>query len=144
MPTLALINGDAIGHGLLLALCHDLRIQNNVPSASLWICDGSSGPGGPTPRVASLVKARLSGSFNLDAYQSKLIKLDKVLNPRDAIRVGFVQGIGHVKEALGIISRLKLLDVGSNPAYRSNKEAKNRVAIDVCDRSNEAHSIYKL
>jgi enoyl-CoA hydratase/carnithine racemase len=144
MPTLALINGDAIGHGLLLALCHDLRIQNNVPSASLRICAGSSEPGGPAPQVASLIKARLSGSFNRDAYQSKLIKLDKALNPREAIRAGFAQGIGHLKEALGMISRLKLLDVGSNPAYWSNKEAKNRVAIDVCDRSNEAHSLYKL
>ena len=133
MPTLALINGDAIGHGLLLAMCHDLRVLNKSFSASLRIYDGPPEPYLPTKRAARLIDACVSVSSKFDAYQLKLNKLKKGLNSREALKIGVVQGIGHLKEALGIIRRLGLLDVGSDPAYLSRKEEKNRLAISVCD-----------
>lgn len=139
MPTLALINGDAIGHGLLLALCHDLRVQNKAPSAFLRICNGPPETYSPTKRVARLIKTCVSGSFKFDAYQLKLNQVKKGLNPRDALKGGFVQGIGHLKEALGIIERVGLLDVGSGPAYLSSKEETNRLAISVCDADVESN-----
>ncbi len=84
MPTIAAIEGNALGGGLELALCCDLRIASEraklgLPEVRLAVTPGAGGTQ-RLPRVVGAARAR------------ELILTGKVLTAEEAERIGLVDG----------------------------------------------------
>ncbi|KAL2844348.1 ClpP/crotonase-like domain-containing protein [Aspergillus pseudoustus] len=130
MPTIAFINGHAVGMGFLLALCHDFRIQGR-PDSSLRICQEPSSVD-LAPRL-NLVKAISPCS----TVVSSRIANGKPLYGREAIKRGLVDMVAHVNGVFKFIKDRELLRVPSTPTYRESKIRSNRKALRVLDSIDE-------
>ncbi len=91
MPTIAAIEGDALGGGLELALCCDLRIASErarlgMPEVRLAVLPGSGG----TQRLPRLVGP---------AWAKELILTGRIISARDAERIGLVNQVVPAGEA---------------------------------------------
>jgi len=91
MPTIAAIEGDALGGGLELALCCDLRIASErarlgMPEVRLAVLPGSGG----TQRLPRLVGP---------ARAKELILTGRIISARDADRIGLVNQVVPAGEA---------------------------------------------
>ena len=92
MPTIAAIEGNALGGGLELALCCDIRIASErarlgLPEVRLAVTPGAGGTQ-RLPRVVGPARAR------------ELILTGRVLNAEEAERIGLVHQVVPAGEAL--------------------------------------------
>jgi enoyl-CoA hydratase len=92
MPTIAAIEGDALGGGLELALCCDLRVASErarlgLPEVRLAVIPGSGGTQ-RLPRVVGLARAR------------DLILTGRILDAAEAERIGLVSRVVPAGEAV--------------------------------------------
>jgi enoyl-CoA hydratase len=92
MPTIAAIEGDALGGGLELALCCDLRIASErarlgLPEVRLAVTPGAGG----TQRLPRVVGA---------ARAKELILTGRVLTAAEAERIGLVHEVVPAGEAV--------------------------------------------
>ena len=91
MPTIAAIEGDALGGGLELALCCDLRVASSrarlgMPEVRLAVLPGSGG----TQRLPRLVGP---------ARAKELILTGRIINSDEAERIGLVNQVVPAGEA---------------------------------------------
>jgi enoyl-CoA hydratase len=91
MPTIAAIEGDALGGGLELALCCDLRVASSrarlgMPEVRLAVLPGSGG----TQRLPRLVGP---------ARAKELILTGRIINSDEAERIGLVNLVVPAGEA---------------------------------------------
>jgi enoyl-CoA hydratase/carnithine racemase len=91
MPTIAAIEGDALGGGLELALCCDLRVASararlGMPEVRLAVIPGSGG----TQRLPRVVGP---------AWAKDLILTGRLLDADEALRIGLVHRVVAVGEA---------------------------------------------
>ena len=91
MPTIAAIEGDALGGGLELALCCDLRVASErarlgMPEVRLAVLPGSGG----TQRLPRLVGP---------ARAKELILTGRIITAHDAERIGLVNHVVPAGEA---------------------------------------------
>ncbi len=94
IPTIAAIEGHALGGGLELALACDLRVASEssklgMPELKLGVLPGSGG----TQRLARVVGL---------ARAKEIILLGEVLTARDAAGVGLVNRVAPTGEALAV------------------------------------------
>ena len=92
MPTIAAIEGDALGGGLELALCCDIRIASEraklgLPEVRLAVLPGSGGTQ-RLPRVVGPARAK------------ELILTGRILGAAEAERIGLVNAVVPAGEAL--------------------------------------------
>jgi enoyl-CoA hydratase/carnithine racemase len=92
MPTIAAIEGDALGGGLELALCCDLRIASSrarlgLPEVRLAVTPGSGGTQ-RLPRIVGPARAK------------ELILTGRVIGAEEAARIGLVNEVVPAGEAL--------------------------------------------
>jgi enoyl-CoA hydratase/carnithine racemase len=100
MPTIAAIEGDALGGGLELALCCDLRIASErarlgMPEVRLPVLPGSGG----TQRLPRLVGP---------ARAKELILTGRIISAHDAERIGLVNQLvpsGEARTAADAMAR---------------------------------------
>jgi len=98
MPTIAAIEGDALGGGLELALCCDLRIASararlGMPEVRLAVMPGSGGTQ-RLPRIVGPARAK------------ELIFTGRILTAAEAERIGLVNNVVPAGEALGAADAL--------------------------------------
>jgi enoyl-CoA hydratase/carnithine racemase len=98
MPTIAAIEGDALGGGLELALCCDLRVASarsrlGLPEVRLAVIPGSGGTQ-RLPRVIGPARAK------------ELILTGRILDAAEAERIGLVHRVVPAGEALGAADEL--------------------------------------
>jgi enoyl-CoA hydratase/carnithine racemase len=92
MPTIAAIEGDALGGGLELALCCDLRIASErarlgLPEVRLAVIPGSGGTQ-RLPRVVGVARAK------------ELILTGRIIGATEAERIGLVNRVVPAGQAL--------------------------------------------
>ena len=117
MPTIAAIEGNALGGGLELALCCDLRIASEharlgLPEVRLAVTPGAGGTQ-RLPRVVGAARAR------------ELILTGRVLTASEAERIGLVHEVVPAGEAVR-----RAMDVGAEIAERGPlavREAKRLI-----------------
>lgn len=98
MPTIAAIEGDALGGGLELALCCDLRVASararlGLPEVRLAVIPGSGGTQ-RLPRIVGPARAK------------DLIMTGRLIDAAEAERIGLVQRVVPVGEALATADAL--------------------------------------
>ncbi|MGH2512829.1 MAG: enoyl-CoA hydratase/isomerase family protein [Candidatus Limnocylindrales bacterium] len=98
MPTIAAIEGNALGGGLELALCCDLRICSatarlGLPEVRLAVTPGAGGTQ-RLPRVVGSARAK------------ELILTGRILTADEAERIGLVQQVVPAGQALGAADEL--------------------------------------
>ena len=123
MPTIAAIEGDALGGGLELALCCDIRIASEraklgLPEVRLAVLPGSGGTQ-RLPRVVGTAKAK------------ELILTGRILNAAEAERIGLVNAVVGSGQALATADAMAAEIAERGPL--AVREAKRLVdaALDV-------------
>lgn len=119
MPTIAAIEGNALGGGLELALCCDLRIASDraklgLPEVRLAVTPGAGG----TQRLPRVVGA---------AWAKQLILTGAVLTAEEALRIGLVTEVVPAGEAVA-----RATAIGEEIAQRGPiavREAKRLIDI---------------
>jgi enoyl-CoA hydratase/carnithine racemase len=119
MPTVAAIEGDALGGGLELALCCDLRVASErarlgLPEVRLGVIPGSGG----TQRLPAVVGP---------ARAKELILVGELLSAEDAERIGLVNTVVPAGQA-----RAAAFELGHRIAERGPlavREAKRLVDL---------------
>ncbi|MET1233053.1 MAG: enoyl-CoA hydratase-related protein [Candidatus Limnocylindrales bacterium] len=99
MPTIAAIEGDALGGGLELALCCDLRIASararlGLPEVRLGVLPGSGGTQ-RLPRIVGPARAK------------ELILTGRIITADEAERIGLVNQVvpaGEARQAAGVMA----------------------------------------
>lgn len=123
MPTIAAIEGDALGGGLELALCCDLRVASErarlgLPEVRLAVIPGSGGTQ-RLPRVVGPARAK------------EMILTGRLYEARDAERIGLVNQVVPAGEAVAAARSLADEIAGRGPL--AVREAKRLIdtALDV-------------
>jgi enoyl-CoA hydratase/carnithine racemase len=119
MPTIAAIEGDALGGGLELALCCDLRIASErarlgLPEVRLAVTPGAGGTQ-RLPRVVGPARAR------------ELILTGRILDAAEAMRIGLVTEVVPAGQAID-----RAVEIGATIAQRGPvavREAKRLIAL---------------
>jgi len=98
MPTIAAIEGNALGGGLELALCCDIRVASEparlgLPEVRLAVIPGSGG----TQRLPRVVGT---------AWAKELILTGRVLDAAEAARIGLVNRVVPAGEALATANEI--------------------------------------
>jgi enoyl-CoA hydratase/carnithine racemase len=99
VPTIAAIQADALGGGLELALCCDLRVADEraklgLPEVRLGVMPGSGGTQ-RLPRVVGVAKAK------------ELILMGEIISASEAVAIGLVNrvaGAGQAVEEAGVMA----------------------------------------
>jgi enoyl-CoA hydratase len=123
MPTIAAIEGDALGGGLELALCCDLRVASSrarlgLPEVRLAVIPGSGG----TQRLPRLVGP---------AWAKDLILTGRLLDADEALRIGLVNRVVPTGEARAAADAIAADIAARGPL--AVREAK-RLIDDAADR----------
>ena len=121
MPTIAAIEGNALGGGLVLALCCDIRIaaeraKLGLPEVRLAVTPGAGGTQ-RLPRVVGAARAR------------ELILTGRVLTAAEAERIGLVHEVVQAGQAVA-----RATEVGEEIAERGPlavREAKRLIDLAV-------------
>ncbi|MEO8469802.1 MAG: enoyl-CoA hydratase-related protein [Chloroflexota bacterium] len=119
MPTIAAIEGNALGGGLELALCCDIRVASEraklgLPEVRLAVTPGAGGTQ-RLPRVVGTARAR------------EMILTGKVLSAAEAERIGLVHEVVPAGQAV-----VRATAIGEEIALRGPlavREAKRLIAI---------------
>lgn len=127
MPTIAAIEGDALGGGLELALCCDLRVASararlGMPEVRLAVLPGSGG----TQRLPRLIGP---------GRAKELILTGRIISAEDAERIGLVNQVVPAGEALTAADAVAHEIANRGPL--AVREAK-RLIDDALDRDLDA------
>jgi enoyl-CoA hydratase/carnithine racemase len=119
MPTIAAIEGSALGGGLELALCCDIRIASararlGLPEVRLAVTPGAGGTQ-RLPRVVGTARAR------------ELILTGRVIDADEAERIGLVSRVVPPGEALAAADELAAEIAARGPI--AVREAKRLIAL---------------
>ena len=116
MPTIAVLNGDAIGHGLELAMSADLRVAADTAQLGVGSLGDCVFPyDGATQRLPRLVGPGLARDMLLTG---------RVLSAQDALRAGLVNRVEPVENLAKVASELAENVAAAAPvASRYAKEA---------------------
>ena len=92
VPTIAAIQADALGGGLELALCCDLRVADEraklgLPEVRLGVMPGSGGTQ-RLPRIVGIAKAK------------ELILMGEIISASDALEIGLVNRVAAAGRAV--------------------------------------------
>lgn len=117
MPTIAAIEGDALGGGLELALCCDIRVASErarlgMPEVRLAVLPGSGGTQ-RLPRVVGPARAK------------ELILTGRILTAAEAERIGLVNQVAPAGEALAVADAMAAEIAERGPA--AVREAKRLI-----------------
>lgn len=98
MPTIAAIEGNALGGGLELALCCDIRVASErarlgLPEVRLAVTPGAGGTQ-RLPRVVGAARAR------------ELILTGRVIDAAEAGRIGLVSRLAPIGQALAVADEI--------------------------------------
>lgn len=98
VPTIAAIQADALGGGLELALCCDLRVADEraklgLPEVRLGVMPGSGGTQ-RLPRIVGIAKAK------------ELILMGEIISASDALEIGLVNRVAAAGQALDEAMRM--------------------------------------
>jgi enoyl-CoA hydratase/carnithine racemase len=121
MPTIAAIQADALGGGLELALCCDLRVADEkaklgLPEVRLGVMPGSGGTQ-RLPRVVGTAKAK------------ELILMGEILTAAEAAHIGLVNRVASPGDAVEMAKAMAETIASRGPL--AVREAKQ--AIDLVD-----------
>jgi enoyl-CoA hydratase/carnithine racemase len=127
MPTIAAIEGDALGGGLELALCCDLRIASararlGMPEVRLAVLPGSGG----TQRLPRLIGP---------GRAKELILTGRIITAEEAERIGLVNRVVSAGEARAVADGMANEIAARGPL--AVREAK-RLIDDALDRDLDA------
>lgn len=119
MPTIAAIQADALGGGLELALCCDLRVADprarlGLPEVRLGVMPGSGGTQ-RLPRIVGPARAK------------ELILMGEILNASEAATIGLVNRVSE--EGQAVAWALRMAEVIASLGPIAVREAKR--AIDL-------------
>jgi enoyl-CoA hydratase len=119
MPTIAAIEGNALGGGLELALCCDIRIASararlGLPEVRLAVTPGAGGTQ-RLPRVVGAARAR------------ELILTGRVIDADEAERIGLVSRVVPAGEALAAADEMAAEIAARGPI--AVREAKRLIAL---------------
>ena len=119
MPTIAAIQADALGGGLELALCCDLRVADEraklgLPEVRLGVMPGSGGTQ-RLPRIVGVAKAK------------ELILMGEIISASDALQIGLVNRVAAAGEALD--EAMKMAETIAERGPLAVREAKQ--ALDL-------------
>jgi enoyl-CoA hydratase len=119
MPTIAAIEGNALGGGLELALCCDIRIASErarfgLPEVRLAVTPGAGGTQ-RLPRVVGPARAR------------ELILTGRVIDADEAERIGLVSRVVPAGEALAAADEMAAEIAARGPV--AVREAKRLIAL---------------
>ena len=117
-PTIAAINGDALGQGLELALACDLRIAAEIARFGLpYISSGIIPWDGATQRLPRLIGV---------AKAMEMVLTGEIIDAREACRIGLVSKIVPPKELIPIVNDMGQAMASQSPlALNFAKEAIN-------------------
>jgi enoyl-CoA hydratase len=116
VPTIAAIQADALGGGLELALCCDLRVADEraklgLPEVRLGVMPGSGGTQ-RLPRIVGIAKAK------------ELILMGEIISASDALEIGLVNRVAEAGRALDEAMTMAETIAGRGPlAVREAKQA---------------------
>jgi enoyl-CoA hydratase len=121
MPTIAAIEGNALGGGLEIALCCDLRVASDrakigLPEVRLAVTPGAGGTQ-RLPRIVGVARAK------------ELILTGKVLTAEEAERIGLVNAVVPAGEAIA-----RATEIGEEIALRGPlavREAKRLIDLAI-------------
>jgi enoyl-CoA hydratase len=119
VPTIAAIQADALGGGLELALCCDLRVADEraklgLPEVRLGVMPGSGGTQ-RLPRIVGIAKAK------------ELILMGEIINASDALEIGLVNRVAPAGAALD--EAMKMAETIAERGPLAVREAKR--ALDL-------------
>lgn len=122
LPTVAAIEGDALGGGLELALCCDLRVAGararlGLPEVGLGVMPGSGGTQ-RLPRLIGLARAK------------ELILLGALIDPSTALDMGLVNRVAPAGEAEAVAVGLAETLAGRGPVAVREAKAVLDAALD--------------
>ena len=117
MPTIAAIQGDALGGGLELALCCDLRVADEnaklgMPEVRLGVMPGSGGTQ-RLPRIVGPAKAK------------EMILMGEIVSAPEAAEIGLVNRVSASGEALA--TSLSMAETIARRGPIAVKEAKRAI-----------------
>lgn len=123
IPTVAAIEGDALGGGLELALCCDLRVASEsarlgLPEVGLGVMPGSGGTQ-RLPRLIGLARAK------------EMILLGEIIDAAAAHHIGLVTRIAPDGEAEGVATQLAETLSSRGPIAVREAKAALDVALHV-------------
>lgn len=116
VPTIAAIQADALGGGLELALCCDLRVADEnatfgMPEVRLGVMPGSGGTQ-RLPRVVGTAKAK------------EMILMGEFLSATEAVEIGLVNRIAPAGESVAVATAMAIVIASRGPvAVREAKKA---------------------
>jgi len=116
MPTIAAIQGDALGGGLELALCCDLRVADEraklgLPEVRLGVMPGSGGTQ-RLPRIVGMAKAK------------EMILMGEVITAAEAADIGLVNRVAAAGQTLQVAMEMAETIASRGPvAVREAKKA---------------------
>lgn len=119
MPTIAAIEGNALGGGLELALCCDIRVASDtsrlgLPEVRLAVTPGAGGTQ-RLPRVVGVARAK------------ELILTGRVLTAEEAERIGLVSRVVPAGQALGAADEIAAEIAARGPV--AVREAKRLIDL---------------
>jgi enoyl-CoA hydratase len=119
VPTIAAIQADALGGGLELALCCDLRVADEraklgLPEVRLGVMPGSGGTQ-RLPRIVGIAKAK------------ELILMGEIISASDALEIGLVNRVAAAGQALD--EAMKMAETIAERGPLAVREAKK--ALDL-------------
>ena len=119
VPTIAAIQADALGGGLELALCCDLRVADEraklgLPEVRLGVMPGSGGTQ-RLPRIVGIAKAK------------ELILMGEIISASDALEIGLVNRVAAAGRALD--EAMKMAETIAERGPLAVREAKQ--ALDL-------------
>ncbi len=122
LPTVAAIEGDALGGGLELALCCDLRVaaenaRLGLPEVGLGVMPGSGGTQ-RLPRLIGLARAK------------ELILLGSVIDAETALALGLVNRVVATGKAEAVANRLAETLASRGPVAVREAKAVLDAALD--------------
>lgn len=127
MPTVALINGHAFAGGLMIAMCHDYRIQN--PSKG-FLCLNEVYLGIPLqPPMTAIFRAKVPFGITLRS----LILEGRRFPSQEAVGVGLVDGLGGLDEVVQWVGERNLVAIAQSPSYQDLKTDLYREILRLLD-----------
>jgi len=119
VPTIAALQADALGGGLELALCCDLRVADEraklgLPEVRLGVMPGSGGTQ-RLPRIVGIAKAK------------ELILMGEIISASDALEIGLVNRVAAAGQALD--ETMKMAEAIAERGPLAVREAKQ--ALDL-------------
>jgi enoyl-CoA hydratase/carnithine racemase len=123
VPIIAAIQADALGGGLELALCCDLRVADEraklgLPEVRLGVMPGSGGTQ-RLPRVVGIAKAK------------ELILMGGIIDAAEAADIGLVNRVAPAGEALAVAGEMAGTIASRGPLAVREAKAALDLALDV-------------